>query len=382
MTDRDFAITLPLPPRASASALRQQLLEHFERSRPRVGERFLSDHELARLARLSRPTVRRALDDLQREGWIERRPGIGTFIGPRASRPNGDRHLAYGSARKTVRLALLMHLLGDLVHDWYVAGLIQGIDSAAEETGVALELLGNHDGNVASASRRLLQSKPDVLAFAAPPVRHAVLVGEAHRLEIPCIGTGTLLPTMQVPAVMEDGEGGARRAVEYLASKGHQRIGMISPTFALPWVFQRRLGFMNGLAQAGLDPDDGMLLWLDKHDRPEAGQVLMRYLERRKPTAVFLSSWVLGETLARLVKAGRLNIPRDLSVICFDQHPQMGQWLGTHSAAFIAIPLLEMGRRLAQMARTLADGGSVDPVTTLPCNLIEGDSVATVSPAN
>jgi LacI family transcriptional regulator len=259
-----------------------------------------------------------------------------------------------------------------------VAGLISGIDAAAEETGVALELLGNRDGDVAAASRRLLQSRPDVLAFAAPPVRHAVLIGEARRLEIPCIGTGTLLPTIGVPAVMEDGEGGARRAVQYLVSKGHKKIGFVSPTFALPWVFQRRLGYMEGLAQAGLDPDEGMVLWLNRHDKPEAANLFMSYLERRRPTAVFLSSWVLGEALARLVKAGRLSVPRDLSVIVFDQHPQMAHWLGCPSAAFVTIPLLEMGRRLAHMARALADGKRIDPLTTLPCALSEGESVAPV----
>src|SRR2546421_5028036 len=81
---RSFEITAPLPARGSAFALRQQLLDHLLRIKPAVGERFLSDHELARISRLSRPTVRRAMDDLERDGWIERRPGIGTFIGPRA----------------------------------------------------------------------------------------------------------------------------------------------------------------------------------------------------------------------------------------------------------------------------------------------------------
>src|SRR3954466_12298598 len=122
-----FELTIPLPARGSATALRQQLLQHLERSRPKVGDRFLSDLELTRIAGLSRPTVRRALDDLQREGWIERRPGIGTFIGPRAAlstplvRPST-------TPQRTVRLALVIHMLGDLSHDWYAAGVIAGID--------------------------------------------------------------------------------------------------------------------------------------------------------------------------------------------------------------------------------------------------------------
>src|SRR6188474_944243 len=107
--NRSFAITAPLPARGSASALREQLLEHLLRIRPRVGERFHSDHELARIAQLSRPTVRRALDDLEREGWIERRPGIGTFIGPRAGLTVPLRHDNGGSVRRAVRMALLIH---------------------------------------------------------------------------------------------------------------------------------------------------------------------------------------------------------------------------------------------------------------------------------
>src|SRR5688500_889613 len=244
--NRSFSITGPLPVRGSASALRDQLLEHLLRVRPSVGERFLSDHELARITRLSRPTVRRALDELQRDGWIERRPGIGTFIGPRAGLPKQEhrRHNHNGSARQTVRLALLMHMLGDFAHDFYVAGLISGIDSVAEETGWSIELLGTRDGDVASASRRLLQSRPDVLALAAPPLRHTVLIGEARRLEIPVIGTGTLLASVGAPSVCEDVEAGARQAVQYLADRGHRRIGLLVPTFPLPWVFQRRRGYV------------------------------------------------------------------------------------------------------------------------------------------
>src|SRR3954449_6170812 len=117
---RSFEISAPLPARGSASALRQQLIEHLLRSRPAVGEKFLSDHELARIARLSRPTVRRALNDLERDGWIERRPGIGTFIGPRAAVTLDFRHddgNGHGTtAKRTTRLALMIHMLGDLGH--------------------------------------------------------------------------------------------------------------------------------------------------------------------------------------------------------------------------------------------------------------------------
>ena len=373
-----FEITAPLPARGSATALRQQLVEHLLRSRPSVGDRFLSDHELARISRLSRPTVRRALDELQREGWIERRPGIGTFIGPRAGLPpraDAVRQNHNGHSRQTVRLALLMHMLGDFAHDFYVAGLIQGIDEVAEETNVSLELVGNRDGDVASASRRLSQSRPDVLALAAPPLRHTVLIGEARRLEIPVIGTGSLMASVGGPAVAEDGEQGARDALRHLVERGHRRIGLIVPTFPLPWVFQRRRGYVAGMNEAGIGFDEDLTLWLDHHDKPEGAHALRQYLSRRKPTAIVLASWVLADALAPLTQGGELVVPRDLSVVTFDQQGGVAGKLGNVRPTTVAMPLQKMGAQLAVMARRLVDKQPVDAVTMLPCSLVEGESV-------
>ena len=159
-----------------------------------------------------------------------------------------------------MRLALLIHMLGDFGHDWYASGVIAGIDQAAEDTGVTLELLGNRDGDVKSISRRLLQSRPDVLAFCAPPLKHTVLISEARRLDIPSIGTGTLLGNIGVPAVCENGEDAARQAVRHLVAKGHRRIGLVLGCFAIPWIFQRRQGFIDGLIEAGIEPDECMML--------------------------------------------------------------------------------------------------------------------------
>jgi LacI family transcriptional regulator len=266
-------------------------------------------------------------------------------------------------------------MLGDFVHDWYVAGLIAGIDSAAEETGVSLEMLGHRDGEVAAAVRRLGRSKPDVLAFAAPALRHSQLIGEARRLNIPCIGTGTLMASLGLPSIVEDGEDGARRAVQLLIEQGHRRIGFLSPTFPLPWIFQRRNGYLAGLKQAGIEHDEGLTLWLETHDTAEAGAALQAYLDRRKPTAVLLSSWVIMQTVWQLVRDGGLVIPRDLSVISFDQHQSMEIWMGHVKPTTVNMPLLEMGQHLARMARAVADGQAVEPLLTLPCPLVLGDSV-------
>src|SRR3954464_15465957 len=200
-----FELKSPLPSRRSAEALREQLIEHFIGTRPKPGAPFMSEYELARVVGLSRPTVRRAMLELHREGWIERRNGRGTFIGPRAAMPVPPRRHAVEASRRVLRMALLVHALGDFRHDWYSPAVLSGIDDVANELAVSIEVLGDYDCDVKSVSQRLMQSHPDVLACTAPAAKHAMLIGESQRLDIPCIGTGTFLTDLNVPMVCEDG---------------------------------------------------------------------------------------------------------------------------------------------------------------------------------
>jgi DNA-binding LacI/PurR family transcriptional regulator len=369
-----FTLDKPLPSRGSAAALRDQLIEHLLRTLPPVGARFHSDHELTRLTNVSRPTVRRALDELSRGGWIERRHGSGTFIGPRVAMPlETHTDTAGTTGRRTVRLAVMIWLLGDLAHDWYAAGVIRGIDSVAEEHGIAIELLGDREGDVKSVSRRLMQTRPDVLAFTAPPPRHTLIIGEALRLNIPCTGTGMSLAPLGVSSACEDGTEGAARAVRYLVERGHRRIGLVATPYSTPWVFARRAGYLRGLESAGLEPDEGMVCWLA--DGSEHDAALATYLQRRRPTAVLLTNYGKLAHLAPLVRDGRVRVPHDLSVITFDQHPDRSQWLGGVQPTTVGLPLEAMGARLASMARRLAERRDVT-TEFVPCDLLEGGSVA------
>jgi DNA-binding LacI/PurR family transcriptional regulator len=372
-----FELATPLPPRRSAEALRDQLVDYLVRTNPEVGTRFLSDHQLARVSKLSRPTVRRALHDLHREGWIERRQGHGTFVGPRVAMPMGARPVSAtvqtNSATRIIRLAVVVHLAGDFRHDWYSRHIIEGIDEAAEETGVTIELLGDRDGDPKSISRRLMQTRPDVLAFCTPPPTRALLIGEARRLEIPCIGTGTMLSLFGTPTVQEDGFNAARLGVKHLVEQGHRKIGFVITSFVAPWVFQRRLGYLRGLEEAGIEPDESLVCWIKPEDIGNPIYI-EKFLNRQNPTAVLFGNFGAAWGLAGPVKAGKIRIPQDLSVVNFDQNPDVESWLGTKPTT-LAIPLKQMGHHLAKSARALAEGKHVDPIVELPCDLLIGESV-------
>ena len=87
--------------------------------------------------------------------------------------------------------------------------------------------------------------------------------------------------------------------------------------------------------------------------------------------------WVLIPFLSQLIQQKRLKVPEDLSVITFDQHPGLTNWLGVLPTC-LKMPLIEMGRRLAHMARDIVNGKPVEPSISLPCQLVEGESVKTL----
>ena len=372
-----FQLKKPLPRRGSVEALRIQLVEHLVETRPEVGSRFLSDHELTRLTNLSRPTVRRVLEELSREGWIERRHGSGTFIGPRMAMPHvggasgGEGRPAH---RASIRLAVMIYLLGDLLHDWYSRAVLAGMDRAAYAAGVAIELVGDQDGDVKQLSRRLMQTRPDVLALIAPPPRRVPLIGECSRLDIHCIGTGSFLASLGIPAVQEDGAQGAALAVEKLVEAGHQRIGLVMPPYPIPWVFDRRRGYLEGLARAGIDADERLLLWAHPEAEDGAAQ-LQQFIARSKPTALLFGSHGGIRHLGTLSRSDPSDAVRNLAVVHFDQNPQCQHWLGGAKPACITLPLEAMGQGLAELARAIVEGKPGPSNALLPCDFDAGESL-------
>lgn len=372
----EFEVKHPLPPRRAHQALRDQLIEFLLRERPKVGDRFLSDHQLVRASHLSRPTVRRALEELSREGWIERRHGQGTFVGPRvalaahARQPHTD-----GKAKTTGRLAVLMHFPGGRATDWQSSGVLDGMDEVASSLDITIELLGSRDGSPDAISRRLGRSRPDVLVAISPKPEQAFVLADAKRLGVPVFMTGSRLLALGLPTVREDGHQGARLAVQHLVEHGHRRIGFAQIAAPVHWAFERREGYLSGLDDAGIPRDENLVAWCGPEFSPMVAEQFQNYLRKQKPTAVVIGSHTILLALRAVVERGHMHIPDDVSIVCFDQVWDLEPWVGGGRPTTVAQPLQEMGRRLVTLARQTIDGDRIEPPPPLPCTLQPGCTV-------
>jgi DNA-binding LacI/PurR family transcriptional regulator len=118
------------------------------------------------------------------------------------------------------------------------------------------------------------------------------------------------------PWVRFDAEGGAAAAFGHLLELGHRRIGHLAASFDAPTFHLREAARQRVLAEAGLDPD--ALPRATTEIAIDAAHVAAGPLLDERPTGVFCDDDLLAAGLYMAARERGLRIPRDVSVVGFD----------------------------------------------------------------
>ena len=118
------------------------------------------------------------------------------------------------------------------------------------------------------------------------------------------------------PSVRFDAESGAAAAFAHFVELGHRRIGHLAAAFDAPTFHLREAARRRVLADAGLDPDGQprALTPIGIDDARDAAGPLLD----EQPTAIFCDDDVIAAGLYLAARERGVRIPRDLSVIGFD----------------------------------------------------------------
>jgi DNA-binding LacI/PurR family transcriptional regulator len=179
-------------------------------------------------------------------------------------------------------------------------------------------------------------------------------------------------PDGGVPFVAVDQYHGARLATEHLLSLGHSTVHHIAGPADWNEATQRVRGWQDALAAASARiPKPLRGDW-----SPQAGYTLShRLLKRPGVTAVFVANDQMALGLLRCAHELGLRVPRDISVVGFDDVPE---------AEYFATPLTTVRQDFAELGRRGVDlllaeirtgVRSLDPVA-IPATLVERSSTA------
>lgn len=178
--------------------------------------------------------------------------------------------------------------------------------------------------------------------------------------------------------VVVDNMGGSRAVAQALLQMGHRRIGLISGPPLLTTTRDRESGFLDALAEAGVELSDEQIVHGDfARDSGAAAAELL--LDRALGlTAIFALNDPMAIGALSVLRARGISVPQHISLIGFDDIPIARDITPTLST--VQVPMTEMGARAMELA--LTPDTAEWRVVQLPTHLVLRESTAEVRTGN
>lgn len=177
-----------------------------------------------------------------------------------------------------------------------------------------------------------------------------------------------------IPLLEVDYYDAARRAVAYLAEKGHRDIGFLISDRHEEFYRRTLAGFSDAMAEAGLicHPE-----WMERvmHNIPQpAEDAMARILAcEKRPTAIFCASDTYAANAIGYVTERGLRVPEDLSFIGLDD--LVISAYTQPAITTMGLDKIAMGRQAMQTLFRMMHGGEFERIQLLPTTLVERSSV-------
>lgn len=331
------------------------------------GELVPSESELIARYHVSSTTARRCLDELENEGFLERKRGKGTFVSGMANVLNKQRVAIVIKDLFSLAHPFLATVVGTIEHTLESAGVHVVISRAkasaeANDDGAALYDIIEHEG---ARYALILSNMPLRL------VRGLVDRG------IHCLGVNTRYLDPRIPNVSMDFEANFSTGIQALTDRGHRNIAIF--THEPP---MKELGVMNSASLLHEVYQKSRILHPSLTEHPEIYQVrangdLAEFVERAllstpRPTAFMCWDELAALDVMRILSEKRVRVPQDVSVIG-------SRLLPASPIACIDTPLAAMAKRAAEMMLLWLNGRKPENELFRPIGFLDRE---TIGPAN
>ncbi len=295
--------------------------------------------DVAREVGCSIATVSRAINEPGRVSHSIRERVL-EVVGRLGYVPNGS-----ARALRSSKSRLMGAVIPTLSHAIY-ARLIESTQGRLSARGVSLlHVAVGYDLKLEAHHIRLLLEQG---------VEGMMLVGAHHRPEsfrlmrdrdVPFVATYAV--SGNIPFVGFDNYRAGRIVARYLADLGHRKLAMLAGvTKNNDRAGERVRGFRDAADHAGIAKDDVEVI--EAPYRMDSGEAALRVVLDRRPdtTAVFCGSDILAVGAMKECRRRGLHVPRDLSIVGFD-NLEVAEYLSP-ALTTIAIPAELMGAKAAE----------------------------------
>lgn len=326
--------------------------------------------DVARRAGVSRQTVSRVLNN-KGEVRPETRERVLAAIEELNYRPNAV-------ARSMVRgHTCTLGCIAPSLTDFTFASIIEGAQAEARRQGYFI-LTGSAptEGEVESLLEEFLHRQVDGLMVFNPYAddRFRYLLPLIQN-GIPVVYLGNTPRTEPISSVRCDDRDGGLRATRYLLELGHRVIATITGPLNEECAEDRLRGYRQALAEQGLPLDDRLIAHGD-WSAISGYRATRALLGAGIPfTAIFAQNDQMAIGAIRALREAGLQVPRDVSVIGFDDIPLASYF--DPPLTTLRQPMTELGERAARLLiAAIRQPNPIPERLLLPARIVERASCA------
>lgn len=319
--------------------------------------RLDSEPQLCERFSLSRNTIRQAIQELENEGYVYRIHGKGTFI--RNATPVNSR-----------KIALMIYDTAYMAHP-VTGGLIRGIDETLSRNGYILDILASkrsfHDENL----MRLAESYAGFLIGTYQ--LDELMLAELEKISLPHLFVKNYPMNHDVHAARINFTHAGFLAAEHLIRTGCGNLALIYSGDRIAISAEFKEGVYSAALEHGARLRRENIFIADFSDRlavPEICAEILRHEDR--PDGVICASDELAIALLAELKRHGVSVPGDISVIGCNNTEN--STLTTPPLSTVDIPVMELGRRSADLLLRMIHGETAQPELLEPSLVIRGST--------
>jgi LacI family transcriptional regulator len=270
-----------------------------------------------------------------------------------------DEHGYYRRGLRRHRRSGLVDIVFNGLDSPWAVEILRGVEEwgTIHSTGIAVSSVRHGNARPASWTSALASHDTDGVILVTSQLTDSQL-DQLRGTGIPLVVIDPANPPpADVPSVGATNWAGGLAATEHLLETGHERIGAIAGPADYLCSRARIDGYRSALERAGIEFDPGLVRTGTFHHEggfARAGELLDLPVP---PTAIFAGSDQQAFGVYEAARQRGLRIPRDLSVVGFDELP-VARW-ASPPLTTIRQPLAEMGRVAAQMLGDLVEGNAL-----------------------
>lgn len=309
------------------------------------GDQLLTESEIATKFNVSRHTVRIALMQLEKVGYIYKEQGKGTFCSLR----NKD------TKKGTIAV------LATYMSNYIFPSIIRGIEEVLSDAGYNLMLLNtnNEKQKEAECLKKIIDN--DVVGLIVEPTMSAYenvnlkWYKELEKKDIPYIMMHAKYDELDPAFVIMDDIYGGYLITKYLLQLGHRKIAGIFKRDDLQGV-NRQLGYTKAMNEFGVTLRDDFINNFETKEESYVPYEFTRNIIKKKeiPTAIICYNDQIATYVLQAIRDAGLRIPKDISITGYDDSDIA---IATElKFTTVVHPKEDMGRRTARLIINMIEG--------------------------